>query len=338
MTMLAGLLSLGGGLASGLGGLIGGNDQSRNYDDSVQEQQIRQMGSDFLPTAMLYGGDTAKTLTSMHWAMLRASEGDYGPLNEMMKDPGFQSLMAKTGGGGLINQYQTLGNKVIAKQNRQLGDFDLQTGQLAQGDMAYTNRLDSLGAGAEAIARRYGSGRRAQIEGDATRQIGDMDAATKASLAAAGLSNTSAVANELSSNRSETGRMKQAALNDVADAQSSKMLGARSQRIQTAAAAGGQSRTNAYGRAADRQTLIGQNLQRLIALKQQPLDIMRSTSLYNPGGYGTMSPNTATSGTANLLGSVGSSLGAFGGYLQGQNQLQGLLAQLQAARGGGSNN
>jgi hypothetical protein len=329
MAQIASMLSLFGAGAGGLSSLLGAQDQNRNYDDAVEEQTKRSAYQEHLRGQQLYGPAYTRYAAKLYQALTQAQSGDTSALDTLSSSPEYAAYSQATG-GPLVNQYRSLGDKVIGKQNANLASYDADTARLGGMDDAYTRRLDDMSAGLEGIARRYGSGRRKEIAGNYTADLNNADDATRASLAAAGLSNSSAVANQMSGNRASLGRARESAINDVADRQSNLMMQAGTTRLNTAASAGGSAIQHAYGRAGDRQGILQSNLQRIIAMRTAPLELMNNAQTYQP--QGVMSPNTSPSGSTALLSSLGSSASTFGGYLTGQNNMADLLKQLQGLR------
>lgn len=255
-------------------------------------------------------------------------------------------------GGSASDRLRQMVEAVSQRQTGNLGYFDQDTQRLAGLDAKALAGYDQ-GAGkilakatqGEDLARTWGLGRDRIIREDAGRELAAADDTSKAALASAGLSGSTAMAQALAGNRERVGRNRDRALQDLSEGQVDRQLGAQgrtlsaSLQLDTGKHSAEQLALNrAYGRSGDRMALENQNLTRDIGLRQSEIDqalaVLQSpqmnpwlgadASRYYPGSSALGSALTAAGGGAAALGSYG----------MGQNATLELMRALQANGGG----
>lgn len=225
-------------------------------------------------------------------------------------------------GGSLLGQVAGIGQEAMGRNAATLSGYNTDTA-----------RLGNLALGAEGMAGQWGRGQRDMIGGDFARDLNNANSMSRASLSAAGLGNSTIGASQMRANTTQNSRERQRAMQNLADQQIDRQLGARTQRLSVE---GGR----ASGRTGLEQSITGQNA----AYQRAPLDLMLQTqmsNIMNPGlGANSTAYTSGQSGWGNALGSLGAGLGTYGGYQLGQqNQTAGIQQLLDAMRrsgGGGS--
>lgn len=248
----------GGGLIGGGLGLVGAGiagmgsgREARRARDFQREQQRTQYDlgqlQRLLATAQIQGGGEASRLLGLMSQQERdyLFDPQYG-----MSEQGLRDYLAGT--PGVEGQMQGLADRFERRGQRQLGDFDAQSGQLRQNAQSTlgglqsmygrnqaglmsrlgndNSRISQLGLGLEGMAQEWGRGREAIIDQDAQRNLTDLNQRSAARLSATGLGSSTLTANAMRGNASEIARGTQRAKQDLAESQIDRQMGARQYR------------------------------------------------------------------------------------------------------------
>lgn len=332
-SMPASLALLGGGAASSiLGGALGANAQGRDAR-KARDWSDKQTASGMARVGRFYFGPQVDDY-------IHDSYGLYD------KSGGGGDFVAGQG-GSVASRLRAMIEAVSGRQTGNLGYFDQDSARLAGLDQQALAGYDR-GAGkvlsqavrGEDMAKQWGQGREQIIRQDASRDLAAADDTSRATLAAAGLSGSTAMGQALAGNRERVGRNRDRALQDLSEGQIDRQLGAAgrtlnaSLSLDTGKNSAQQLAVNrAYGRSGDRMQLENQNLTRDIGLRQgeldQALQVLMSPQ-FNPWlGADTSRYYPGSSAAASALQAAGSGASALGSYGLGQNATLELLRRLQ---------
>jgi len=310
---------IGGGALSGLGSILGGAGQGRagRQARDFYDQRTGQRVTDMLRS--LYGQ------AGVDFYNQSASPGGV--------QAGTQSAFDQISGGPLIGQMRQNARFANNRGGQMVNRFDNQTGALAQTAGQRTGMVDQLARGNEALAASWGHGRDNIIRQDAKSQLGTLNSQSRGALMGAGLGNTSAVASQMGANSIGVNREMQRALQTLSEGQIDRSMGARSQRMDLNQRMGEAQNQRDYQRESDRLGLTQGNLNRTLAMRDQPIQTqlqMLQGQVFNPLlGQGTSQYYPGNGGVASALGNIGGAAFGVGSYIQGQNDLQRLLEQLR---------
>ena len=211
-----------------------------------------------------------------------------------------------------------------------LGQYDNSINQIMQGyddtvnEAGNTGAIDTMAAGLEDMAGKWGQGREQIIQQDADRSLANANQGAIARLGAMGLGNSTLVGNQLSSNAMESNRNVARAKQDLGEAQLDRTMTARQYRTnlmdanKTRKLGAMGARNSAFaGLQQGRTALLTDNLNRNLGLRQQPINTklgMMQSPIMNPG----LNMNTAGFFQPSGAGSTQSAFGGFLGQLGGQ--------------------
>lgn len=224
--------------------------------------------------------------------------------------------------GSLLGRLGALGTQARGEHASILGNYDQSTRDLLERIAGGTQSLDALGAGAEGMARQWGVGRRAQIKEDAAEDLANLHGSVDAALAAGGFNSPTERAAARRASTRTVGRNRDRALQDLADAQIDRTMGARTQRIGTLANRTQFGDTAAINRSSARTSLLTDFLNQQLSLDRAPIDVELaaiSSSIANPWlGQNTVPFYPGASGAAGLGQGAANAVGAYSGYAAAQ--------------------
>ena len=251
-------------------------------------------------------------------------------------DTGIADRFNQVTGGPVLQQMRDLAKFSNKRGTALRSNYQRQGRRLAADSAANRASLDSLGAGAEGIARQFGRGRERVIRSDAASRLTDMDDTARASLAASGLSNSSAVADRLTGNRRDVGRETDRALTDLSMATTDRVMDARNNRIRTMQDTGEADLARRYNWMSGDTQLGLSNLSRNLGMRQAPIDTMLGTyqgGVMNPF-LGSSFNVGQSNGLSNALVSGGNALAGIGAASFGANQQEQMMQRLLRMLGG----
>jgi hypothetical protein len=229
----------------------------------------------------------------------KGQRGIYGQLEDL-------AGYGEQQGNGILSQYDNSINDIM----RGYDDTVNEAGN--------TGAIDTMAAGLEDMAGKWGQGREQIIQQDADRSLANANQGAIARLGAMGLGNSTLVGNQMSSNAMESNRNVARAKQDLSEAQLDRTMSARQYRTnlmdsnKTRKLGAMGARNSAFaGLQQGRTALLTDNLSRNLGLRQQPINTrlgMAQSPIMNPG------LNMNTAGFFQPSG-AGSTQSAFGGYL-----------------------
>lgn len=279
-------LFAGGSLLGAAGSFFGAqsdNRAARKQRDYLSDRLTEQGGRSI---NVLFGGNRFDT-RSWRDGGFRPREGQVNPF----EDPNDPGIFARLEGLGPAYQ-KRFGQQVIAPYKRD----------------AYEQR--GLAEGAEGIAAEYGRGAEALIDEDASRALTGANRMSSSALTARGLGGSSIVGNQIAGNTRDINREATRQKIDVRKENTDRRLNARSQRIGVLDQTG-------RGLATLRESMNNNRL----GLDQQSTLFRANTLLgpiFNPYSASTNIPIAGASPGASALGSLGTSLSGFGGFMAGR--------------------
>lgn len=327
-----------GGLASALGGALGGAAQNRAgrqardwYDDKTNAYGTRLFD--------LYFGPDRR-------AMWEAGGGGGADFNASI-------------GGGILDQQKALadrygagyGSLTDALKSQLAGVNDLGTARAKNVSNMYgraVNLTQDAYGGLDRIAGQHGAQRASQIREDANRATRASNQQTMARMTASGLGNSSLLSSVMGANAAEIERGAQRSLQDAADATTqmrlgvgaqgaSSLAGLLSQRAGTAASMLDTDTARRMSSAGVLSDLRERSMGKRYALDQMPIDQMLSIQqgqIFNPWlGQNTSQYYPGQSGMASALVTGGNAAAGLGGMMYGQQQNQQLLEALKQLQG-----
>ncbi len=347
------LLLAGGSLASGLGSALG---RSTGRDQRAATQLARQdiLGQQTLLGDLFFGPGWRDAWAEANYSAVDAIGGRPdayvagGPGNGQGGGAGAsyrQRIGRVIGGPDVMTALRNQGETAMGEFNNALGGFRADTTRLAEGDQRDREDVDRAYAGVTDEARRYGSRTAGVLRQEAGERVREMDGAAMGALARRGLSNTSAIGNQLSENRRVTGIDLSRSLADLERSVTDRVLqagGARASAFERSTATMSGRR---YARATQDTALGTENAGRNYAIRTRPLETLLNVQQGNvmspySGGSVPRQAGVTESGTANLLQTLGNAAAGFGAQQYGADQqtsrMAQILAMLQQGGGGSS--
>lgn len=335
-SMPASLGLLGGGSAASVLGSALSAGSGNRAGRQARDWYDKQTASGMARTGRFYFGPEADSYI-------------YDSLGLYDRTGGKGDALLNAQGGSISSRLRQLIEATTQRQTGNLAYYDQESKRLAglERDALASydtggGRVMSQAMRGEDLARAWGQGREKIIEQDAGRQLRSADDTSKAMLAAAGLSNSTAMAQALQGNREAVGRNRDRAMQDLADSQIDRQRGAASDtlraslQLDTGRNSAQQLALNrTYGRADGRMQLENQNLTRDIGMRQgeldQALQVLQSPQLNPWLGQDTSRYYPGSSVLGSALQTAGSGASALGSYGMGQNATLQLLRYLEAS-------
>lgn len=248
------------------------------------------------------------------------------------------------GSDGILGKMQGVANQFQQGSQGIMQGYNNDTANLMGDYKAQTQQLDTLGAGAEAMAKQWGAGQANTIKTDAAQSLKNANRMGDAALNQGGFNSPTYRANQYGANAAQNQLATNKSLQDLANQQISQQEGARTNRINTLDGRyGNQTALQAnrdQGSTSLQTGFLGTQSQLNAAPLQTELQAMQSNIMNPYLGTNTSAYFPQSSALGSALQSAGSAAGGLAGYQYGQSQQgqqnQSLLQQLQAMLGGGS--
>lgn len=230
MSMLGlGALMAGGGLLSSLGGMVGASSSNRNAR-RWQDEELQRQGDAAQRTGGAYFGGSYQDLLDMGNTRGLSADARTAARNRFTQSIGgpiqsqLQSLAdyGAQGGASLSGQYGAESNRLRSLGNSNLAALNA----MYQGGTNWLmSDFDRGARGLQNTVDQWGKGREAIIDRDAAQLNRQMDDRSRATLAASGFGNSTALANQIAGNARNAGEVRQNAMQNLAEGQIDRKTG-----------------------------------------------------------------------------------------------------------------